>query len=126
MKRNANEIRQQIDVGHEPARLRHAGHHTFPKANQLAQPEPELPASGTAPPPSLIGRVERALLLLAWFIELDGDIHVAMYERFEAELYALKQRESTKERARRLLWAAAGGRTGFSNAFLRFTPNGGS
>jgi hypothetical protein len=35
---------------------------------------------------STIERIERALALLAYFIELDGDVHVPMYERFEAEL----------------------------------------
>ena len=55
------------------------------------------------PPLSLIARMERALVLLALFIELDGDVHVPMYEQFEKELVALKQRETTKERARQLL-----------------------
>ncbi len=53
--------------------------------------------------PSLIERMERAMVLLAYFIELDGDVHVAMYEKFEAELEELKKREATKDRARRLL-----------------------
>jgi hypothetical protein len=52
---------------------------------------------------STIERIERALLLLAVFIELDGDIHVPMYEKFEAELNELKKKEDTKERARRRL-----------------------
>lgn len=51
----------------------------------------------------LVERIERALVLLAYFIQLDGDAHVAMFEKFEAELDELKRRESTKERARRLL-----------------------
>ncbi len=34
----------------------------------------------------IIERIERALVVLAYFIELDGDVHVAMYEKFEAEL----------------------------------------
>jgi hypothetical protein len=55
--------------------------------------------------PSMIERMERALLLLAYFIELDGDIHVPMYEKFEAELEELKKKEDTKDRARRLLLA---------------------
>jgi hypothetical protein len=50
--------------------------------------------------PLLIERIERALVLLAYFIHLDGDAHVAMYEKFEAELDELRRRESTKERAR--------------------------
>lgn len=52
---------------------------------------------------SLTDRIQRALLLLAYFIELDGDVHLAMYEQFEKELYALRQRETTKDRARQLL-----------------------
>ena len=62
--------------------------------------------------PSMIERVERALVLLAYFIELDGDIHVAMYEKFETELAELKKREETKDRARRLLssYKRSGGR----------------
>jgi hypothetical protein len=51
----------------------------------------------------LIERIERALVLLACFIEMDGDVHVPMYEKFEAELEALRRKESTKDRARRLL-----------------------
>jgi hypothetical protein len=33
-----------------------------------------------------VERIERALVLLAYFIELDGDVHLPMYEKFEAEL----------------------------------------
>lgn len=57
--------------------------------------------------PSMIERIERALVLLAWFIELDGDVHVPMYEKFEAELEQLKHKEDTKSRARRLLMSYA-------------------
>ncbi len=55
----------------------------------------------TAPPaqPDIIARIERALLLLAYFIELDGDVHVPMYEKFEAELAALKTTADTRLRA---------------------------
>jgi hypothetical protein len=53
--------------------------------------------------PPLIERIERALLLLAYFIELDGDVHVPMFEKFEAELAELQRRGSAKDRARRLL-----------------------
>jgi hypothetical protein len=79
------------------------------------QAEPTLPFSRFAPPTAvpmslhnktdiqLIERIERALVLLAYFIQLDGDVHVAMYEKFEAELDDLRRREGTKERARRLL-----------------------
>ena len=51
----------------------------------------------------LVERIERALVLLAYFIQVDGDAHVAMFEKFEAELDELKRHESTKERAQRLL-----------------------
>ena len=52
---------------------------------------------------TMIERIERALVLLAYFIELDGDVHLAMYEKFEAELEELKKKEDTKARARRRL-----------------------
>jgi hypothetical protein len=51
----------------------------------------------------LIERIERALVLLAYFIQRDGDVHIAMYEKFETELDELRRREGTKDRARRLL-----------------------
>ena len=54
-------------------------------------------------PIPLIERMERALVLLAYFIELDGDAHLSMYEKFEAELQDLKKKEDAKFRARRLL-----------------------
>lgn len=57
----------------------------------------------TASQPPMIERVERALVLLAYFIELDGDVHVPMYEKFEAELRDLKKKEDAKARARSLL-----------------------
>lgn len=53
----------------------------------------------------MIERMERALVLLAYFIELDGDVHVPMYEKFEAELEELKKKEDSKDRARQLLLA---------------------
>ena len=60
---------------------------------------------------STIERIERALVLLAYFIELDGDVHVPMYEKFEAELAELRKKEDTKTRARKLLlcYANSGG-----------------
>jgi hypothetical protein len=57
------------------------------------------------PPPSLVERIERALVLLAYLIELDGDVHLPMYAQFECELADLKAKEGTKERARRRLLA---------------------
>ena len=61
----------------------------------------------TQPPPHLclIERIERALLLLAYFIELDGDVHVPMYEKFEMELAELKTTADVKTRARQRLEA---------------------
>ena len=50
-------------------------------------------------------RIERALVLLAYFIELDGDVHLPMFEKFEAELNELRRKEGAKQRARRLLSA---------------------
>jgi hypothetical protein len=76
---------------------------------------------------SLIERIERALLLLAMFIELDGDVHVPMYEKFEAELEDLKKKENTKERARRLLssYKRSGGRRAISSKNLSFNSSDG-
>lgn len=51
----------------------------------------------------LVERVERALVLLAYFIELDGEVHLPLFEKFEAELLELKRKEGAKDRARRLL-----------------------
>lgn len=61
-----------------------------------------LPTTPVAELP-LAERVERALVLLAYFIELDGDVHIPLYERLEAELTELRRREDTRARARRLL-----------------------
>lgn len=58
--------------------------------------------SGEEPRP-LSERIERALVLLAYFIELDGDVHIPMYEKLEAELAELRRKDATRERARRLL-----------------------
>jgi hypothetical protein len=53
----------------------------------------------------MIERIERALVVLAFLIERDGDVYVPLYEKFEAELQELKAREDTKSRARRRLKA---------------------
>lgn len=76
---------------------------------------------------SIIERMERALLLLAYFIELDGDVHVPIYEKFEAELDELKKKEDTKDRARRLLLAykRAGGRKAIAAKNLSFNSSEG-
>jgi hypothetical protein len=75
----------------------------------------------------LIERIERALVLLAYFIQLDGDAHVAMYEKFEAELAELRRRESTKERALRLLssYSRSGQVKAISSKNLTLSSNGG-
>ena len=53
--------------------------------------------------PVTIDRLERALVLLAYFIELDGDAHLPMYEKFEYELAELKRKDAIKCRARERL-----------------------
>lgn len=55
--------------------------------------------------PLTIERLERALVLLAYMIELDGDVHVPAYERLENELQSLKRTTGTMERARQRLEA---------------------
>jgi hypothetical protein len=77
--------------------------------------------------PSTIERMERALVLLAYFIELDGDVHVPMFEKFEAELEELKKKEDTKDRARRLLLAykCSGDRKAIASKNLSFNSSGG-
>ena len=49
--------------------------------------------------PDTTMRIERALVLLAYLIELDGDVHVPMYEKFEAELATLKATADVRVRA---------------------------
>jgi hypothetical protein len=75
----------------------------------------------------MIERMERALVLLAYFIELDGDVHVPMFEKFEAELADLKKKEDTKDRARRLLmtYTRSGGRKAIASRNLSFNSSGG-
>src|ERR1700757_2369128 len=73
----------------------------------------------TTPPlaqPDIITRIERALVLLAYFIELDGDVHVPMYETFEAELAALKAAADVRARASERL--ARYRQSGTGNAIL--------
>lgn len=54
----------------------------------------------TPPQTDQISRIERAFLLLAYFVELDGDVHVPMYEKFEAELAELRAKTDAMARAR--------------------------
>lgn len=60
-------------------------------------------AKGIEQPLLTVERLEKALVLLAYFIELDGDIHLPMYAKFEAELDELRTREATRHRARKRL-----------------------
>jgi hypothetical protein len=61
-----------------------------------------------------IERLERALLLLAYLIERDGDDYLPLYEKLENHLKELQSCEGTKDRARRLLHFYS--RTGQGNA----------
>jgi hypothetical protein len=72
----------------------------------------------TSPPTKLdmTARMERALVLLAYFIELDGEVHVPMYEKFEAELAALKATADVRSRANQRL--ARYRRSGDGNAII--------
>lgn len=65
--------------------------------------------------PPLSERMERALVLIAWLIETEGDVHIGLFERVEAELLELKRKDGVKERARRLL-ADYSSRAGASKA----------
>ncbi len=55
--------------------------------------------------PSMIERVERALLVLAYLVEIDGDVHLPMYELFEAKLDELRSKADVRQRARNRLQA---------------------
>lgn len=82
----------------------------------------------TVPAVSLIERVERALLLVAYLVEIDGDIHLPLYERLEVELHDLRRMDGTRERARRLLMnynGLTGGLNGSRSRNLRLSASGG-
>jgi len=76
---------------------------------------------------SPIERAECALVMLAYLIELDGDVHLPMFEKFEAELADLKRKESAKERARRLLatYSREGGLKAIEARNLSLSSSGG-
>ena len=76
---------------------------------------------------SQIERTERALVLLAYFIELDGDVHLPMFEKFEAELNELHRKEGVKEQARRLLcsYSRDGGLKAIESMNLSLSSSGG-
>jgi hypothetical protein len=50
-----------------------------------------------------VERLERALVLCAYLIELDGPIMIPMFERIERDLAALRQTQDTVARAKALL-----------------------
>jgi hypothetical protein len=66
-----------------------------PRAALMKRQAAQLPITGE--------RLERALVLLAYFIEQDGDVHLSMYEKFEVELAELRTKEALKDRARKRL-----------------------
>lgn len=43
------------------------------------------------------------MLVLAYFVEQDGDVHLPMFEKLEAALSDVKHRQTTRERANQLL-----------------------
>jgi hypothetical protein len=57
------------------------------------------------PQPTMIERVERALVLLAYFIEDEGDKYLPIYEHLERELEKLRANADTRSRARQRLLA---------------------
>jgi hypothetical protein len=50
-----------------------------------------------------VERLERALALCAYLVELDGPIVVPLFLRIERELAALRSQQDATERAKRLL-----------------------
>ena len=83
----------------------------------------------TSPPTQLdlTARIERALVLLAYFIELDGDVHVPMYEKFEAELAVLRATADVRSRASRRLarYKRSGDGNAISSRNLSFNSSAG-
>lgn len=82
---------------------------------------------GEQPQLTLIERTERALVLLAYFIELDGDVHLSLFEKLEAELDELKRADTVKNRARRLLssYSRDGGLKAIDSRNLSLSSSGG-
>jgi len=76
---------------------------------------------------SLVERIERALVLLAYFIELDGDVHLPLFEKYEAALEELKRQEGARGRARRLLlsYSRDGGLKAINSKNLSLSSSGG-
>lgn len=55
-----------------------------------------------------VERLERALALCAYLVELDGSVAAPLFERLERELAAMRKTHSTMERAKRLLESYSG------------------
>lgn len=53
--------------------------------------------------PLTIERIERAMVLLAYMMELDGPVHMPAYECLEQELKKIRDRETVRDRARKLI-----------------------
>jgi hypothetical protein len=83
----------------------------------------------TSPPTplDLSARMERALVLLAYFIEIDGDVHVPMYEKFEAELAVLRATADVRSRANQRLahYRRSGDENAISSRNLSFNSSDG-
>lgn len=74
----------------------------------------------------LAARIEAALVVLAWCIEQDGDIHLPLYEKFEDELAALKATDRARDRAMQRLHAFRETMPGDAPARLALPPPVGS
>jgi hypothetical protein len=55
-----------------------------------------------------IERLERGLAFLAYLIELGGPVHAPLFEKLERELEAMRARENTVVRAKKLLESYSG------------------
>jgi hypothetical protein len=55
--------------------------------------------------PVTIERLERAMVLLAYMMELDGDVHMPAYQVLEQELMRMQHRDTVRDRARNLIAA---------------------
>jgi hypothetical protein len=73
-----------------------------PSADSI-DPRAALMTKQIAQLPVTSERLKRALVLLAYFIELDGDVHLQIYEKFDVELAELRAKEAIKDRARKRL-----------------------
>jgi len=71
----------------------------------IAAANDNIPQRGESLP--MVERVERALLLIAYLIEIEGDVHLPMYEQYEAKLAELRSRDDARARARQRLQAYA-------------------